>query len=91
MSSFLISFSLCLGAGVVLWRAVHVVDRMSGCTCRPVAWAWVALGVVALWVGCAAVTGRDLLDALIAFVLAAAAVLATDRRWWGRRRRVRVS
>lgn len=87
MIGFFITISLCFGSAVVLWRAVHVIDRMSRCTCRPVAWSWIGLSVASIWVMCATLTSQHLPQALAAFVVASAAVMATDRRHVTRNRR----
>lgn len=87
MIGLLISISLCVGSAIVFWRAVDVVDRMTRCTCNAVALSWLGLAVGALWLFCATLTGKHLQEALVFFVIASAAVMATDRRCSIRNRR----
>lgn len=87
MIGLLISISLCVGSAIVFWRAVDVVDRMNRCTCSAVALSWWAVAVCALWLFFAALTGKHLPEALVFFVIASAAVMATDRRRGVRNRR----
>lgn len=87
MIGYIVSLLLAVGSLAVFVRAVTMIDRMSKCTCSPVAWAWIALAVSALWVLCATITGLHLAPAMSAFVVAVSAVLITDRRRGIRNRR----
>lgn len=83
--------ALIVSVALVVLLALLVVNDMTHFTCNVVSGAWCFLGATAMFLLVALLSRQHIGETMLAFVLAVAGVIATDRRrsWRrpGRRRR----